>query len=43
MVTGNGVCVSINGSGFDVIMLSVPVGNSNYTSPFPVSYQLPFL
>lgn len=37
METGNGVYVSIDGSGLNDIMLSLPVGNSNYTRPFPVS------
>lgn len=41
VVTGNGVYVSINGSRFNDIMLSLPVGNSNYTRPFPVSHQPP--
>lgn len=40
-VTGNGVYVSINGSRFNDIMLSLSVGNSNYTRTFPVSHRPP--
>lgn len=43
VVTGNGVYVSMNGSGFSDIMLSLPMGNSNYAGAFPVSHQPPLL
>lgn len=43
VVTGNGVYMSMNGRGFNDIMLSLPLGNSNYTRPFPVYHQPPLI
>lgn len=41
--TGSVVYVPMNGSESSDIMMSLPLGNGNYTRPFPVSHQPPLL